>query len=181
MKLICVCGSPRNGNTEWMLKHLHSLAGSKGIDSELLLLRKLDISTCNGCLTCDTGGKNRPGVCSIRDGMQDIYPKLLSADMMVFGTPVYFEMLSGLLKNFMDRTCPIWPRRAGKRFAGVAVAEEGIGSAVDNLKAYASVCGMKWAGCVTALARNPMQVAKDPGIPGELGRLFADLTSAARA
>ena len=64
MKLICVCGSPRNGNTEWMLKRLHGMAGSRGVESELLLLRKLDIGTCNGCLTCDTGGADRPGICS---------------------------------------------------------------------------------------------------------------------
>jgi len=42
--------------------------------------------------------------------MHEIYPKLVEADGLAFGTPVYFEMLSGLLKNFMDRTCPIWPR-----------------------------------------------------------------------
>ena len=28
-------------------------------------------------------------------------------DGLAFSTPVYFKMLSGLLKNFMDRTCPI--------------------------------------------------------------------------
>ena len=137
MKLISVCGSPRNGNTEWMLKQLHALAVSSGITSDLILLRKQDIKSCNGCLTCEKGGKDRKGICSIKDDMQDIYPRLLEADLIVYGTPVYFEMLSGLLKNFIDRTCPIWPRLEGKSFAGIAVAEEGIGSAIDNLKTYA--------------------------------------------
>ena len=179
MRLISVCGSPRNGNTEWMLRHLNGLADSNGIETELILLRKLDIRACKGCLVCEKGGENRAGVCSIKDDMQSIYPKLLSADLIVFGTPVYFEMLSGLLKNFMDRTCPIWPRLEGKCFAGVAVAEEGIGSAVENLKTYASVCSMKWAGCATALAKNPRQVAKSGNITAELERLLADLKRAA--
>jgi multimeric flavodoxin WrbA len=175
VKLILVCGSPRNGNTEWMLKHLLSLAEADGADAELILLRRLDIKMCNGCLTCEEGGKNRKGLCAIRDDMQGIYPRLMRADAIVFGTPVYFEMVSGLLKNFMDRTCPIWPRLEDKRFAGIAVAEEGIGTAVDNLKTYAAVCGMSWAGSVTALAKKPREVSKSTGIGEKLQELYLAL------
>ena len=63
-------------------------------------------------------------------------------------------MLSGLLKNFMDRTCPVWTSLEGKLLVGIAVAEEGIGKAVENLKTYGSVCGMRWGGYVTALAKT---------------------------
>jgi multimeric flavodoxin WrbA len=179
MKLCSVCGSPRNGNTEWMLKQLHAMAVSGGITSDIVLLRKQDIKACRGCLTCEKGGKNRKGICSIKDDMQEIYPRLLEADLIVFGTPVYFEMLSGLLKNFIDRTCPIWPSLEGKSFAGIAVAEEGIGSAIDNLKTYASICNMKWAGSVTALAKKPRQVAGDEKIIGQLRRLVSGFKSSA--
>jgi multimeric flavodoxin WrbA len=178
MKLISVCGSPRNGNTEWMLKQLHALAASRGISSDLILLRKHEIKPCNGCLSCEKGGKDRKGICSIKDDMQDIYPRLLEADIIVYGTPVYFEMLSGLLKNFIDRTCPIWPKLEGKSFAGIAVAEEGIGSAIDNLKTYASLCNMRWAGSVTALAKKPRQVAGDEKIVEQLQRLVSGFESA---
>lgn len=119
MKLLSVCGSPRNGNTEWMLKHLHALA-----------------------------------------------------DAIVFGTPVYFEMVSGLLKNFMDRTCPVWTKLEDKLFAGIAVAEEGIGTAIDNLKTYAAVCDMTWSGSVTALAKKPRDITKFEGIGEQLGQLY---------
>ncbi len=175
MKLLLVCGSPRNGNTEWMLKHLQGLALAEGVEAELLLLRKLNIKLCNGCLACEAGGTNRKGVCTIRDDMQRIYPKLIQADAIVFGTPVYFEMVSGLLKNFMDRTCPVWPRLEEKRFAGMAVAEEGIGTAIDNLKTYAAVCGMNWAGCVTALAKKPREVSKIEGLSEQLQHLYLSL------
>jgi multimeric flavodoxin WrbA len=175
MKLVIVCGSPRNGNTEWMLKHLHGLAAADGAESELLLLRKLDVKMCNGCLACEAGGKNRKGLCAIKDDMQGVYPRLLQADAIVFGTPVYFEMVSGLLKNFMDRTCPLWTRLGHKRFAGVAVAEIGIGTTIDNLKTYASLCGMNWAGCVTALAKKPREAMKIEGIGEQLGQLYLTL------
>ena len=175
MKLLSVCGSPRNGNTEWLLKHLHALAVADGAEAELLLLRKLDIKMCNGCLSCEAGGKHRKGICSIGDDMQAIYPKLLQADFIVFGTPVYFEMISGLLKNFMDRTCPVWTALEDKRLAGIAVAEEGIGTAIDNLKTYGAVCGMDWAGSVTVLAKRPRDAAKIEGIEEKLAHLYADL------
>ena len=66
-----------------------------------------------------------PGVV-IRDDMPELYPELLAADGWAIGTPGYFDLLSGLLKNFMDRTCPIWPKLSGKPVVGMAVAEEGM-------------------------------------------------------
>ena len=171
MKVIGICGSPRKGNTEWMLRKLLKGATREGADSELILLREKDIRTCDGCLSCEAGGKQRKGICRIQDDMQEIYPKLVEADGLAFGTPVYFEMLSGLLKNFIDRTCPIWPRLELKPMVGIAVAEESIGKAVENLRTYSSVCGMRWVGEVTALAKTREQISKDIDIERRLERL----------
>jgi multimeric flavodoxin WrbA len=103
--------------------------------------------------------------------MQEIYPKLLAADIIILGTPVYFYMLSGLLKNFLDRTCPIWTKLEGKKAAGIAVAEESFGQTIANLKNYASCCGMRWVGSVTALAKTPGEVARDKQVERRLARL----------
>ena len=103
--------------------------------------------------------------------MVDVYPKILAADTIILATPVYFEMLSGLLKNFMDRTCPIWTKLESKRIAGLAVAEFGIGQTINNFKSYASVCSLEWIGGVTALAKTPGEVAKDKYISRKLSRL----------
>ena len=175
MKVVGICGAPRRGNTEGMLRSLLEAVARRGADTELVLLRRKSIKGCNGCLTCEVGGKARQGVCKIKDDMQEIYPKLLEADCLVLGTPVYFEMLSGLLKNFIDRTCPIWPRLEGKLFAGIAVAEEGVGKAVDNLRTYCSVCGMRWAGYATALAKTPGQVSEDNKVEKRLQQLASKL------
>ena len=161
MKIIGISGSPRRGNTEWMLKTLIQQAARNGAEVELLLLRKMDVRMCRGCLTCEEGGKERKGICKIKDDMTEVYPKLLAADAIVLATPGYFEMLSGLLKNFLDRTCPIWPRLEGKKIAGLAVAEEGIGQAIQNFKTYASLCKMQWVGSATALAKTPGEVAQN--------------------
>ncbi len=178
MKVVGICGSPRRSNTEWMLRKLLEMAAKAGAETELILLREEDIKGCDGCLTCEVGGKERKGVCSIQDDMQHIYPKLLEADGLAFGTPVYFEMISGLLKNFMDRTCPIWPKLELKPIVGIAVAEEGIGKAIENMRTYASVCGMRWVGHATALAKAPRQVERDREVERRLEQLSRKLFGA---
>jgi multimeric flavodoxin WrbA len=177
MKLVGICGSPRKGNTEWMLREFLEAATKAGAETELILLREKDIKGCDGCLSCEAGGKERRGICKIQDDMQQIYPKLLEADGLAFGTPAYFKMLSGLLKNFMDRTCPIWPKLELKPIIGIAVAEEGVGKAIENLKTYSSVCGMRWVGHVTALAKAPKQVSKNREVKRRLERLARKLVS----
>jgi multimeric flavodoxin WrbA len=171
MIVVGVCGSPRKGNSEWMLARVMEEASRKGAQVETLLLRKTDVRMCKGCLACEDGGKDRPGVCTIKDDMAWVYPKLLAADALVLATPGYFEMLSGLLKNSLDRTCAIWPRLEGKRIAGLAVAEEGTGQTISNLKAYASLCKMKWVGGVAVLAKGPGAVAGIEGLESRLTRL----------
>jgi multimeric flavodoxin WrbA len=171
VKVIGICGSPRKGNSEWMLSCVMQELALAGAGVETLLLRKMDIRMCLGCLACEEGGRQRPGVCKIKDDMSGVYPKLLEADAIVLASPGYFEMLSGLLKNFMDRTCAIWPRLEGKRMVGLAVAEEGIGQTVQNFKVYARLCKMEWIGSVTVLAKNPGDAAKIEGLERRLKRL----------
>lgn len=171
MKIVAVCGSPRKGNTEWMLTRLLEQLTLEGAQVELLLLRKMDIKICTGCLKCE----DRKGACSLKDDMQDTYPKLLEADAIVLGTPVYFDMLSGLMKNFIDRTCPLWTKMQGKPSVGLAVAEDGIGQAIRNLKAYAKICQFDWVGSVTSLAKEPGQVKQHRGIDRRLKHLAHQL------
>jgi len=181
MKVVGICGSPRKGNTEWMLRKLLDEVANGGVETELILLREKHIKGCDGCLSCEIGGTERKGACRIQDDMQQIYSKLMEADGFAFGTPVYFDMLSGLLKSFMDRTCPIWPSLQSKPVVGVAVAEAGIGQAIANLKSYSGICGMRWVGQATALAKLPRQVAKDKDAELQLERLGRKLVRALRA
>lgn len=171
MKVIGVCGSPRRGNTEWMLGKLCEALEKGGAEVEILLLRQMDIKMCRGCLVCEKGGKARQGDCVIKDDMTAVYPKLLAADVIVLATPGYMGLLSGLLKNFLDRTCAVWPRLEGKRIAGLAVAEETTGQVMQNLKYYAKLLKMDWAGSVFTFAKLPGDAAKKPGLEKRINRL----------
>jgi multimeric flavodoxin WrbA len=178
MKLLAVCGSPRKGNTEWMLTKLLESAREAGAESELILLRQKDIKLCRGCLTCEVGRDQKPGVCVIKDDMSPLLAKMLEADGIVFGTPVYFYMLSGLLKNFLDRTVPIWPLLKGKKAAGVAVAEDGVGKTFENLRTYTDLCGMTWVGEVSTLATKPGEVASNEAVAVSLAGLARRMVEA---
>ena len=178
MKIIGISGSPRSGNTEWMLrKFLEEIAGN-GVDTELIYLRNLEIKGCDGCYSCEVIGKVQKGTCRIQDNMQQIYPKLLEANGLVLGTPVYCGLLSGLLKNFMDRTCPICPSLKGKPIVGIVVAEEVFGKTVENLKTYSSSSGMRWIGHVTALGKTPRVVSRDKELKLRLKQLAKKLINA---
>jgi multimeric flavodoxin WrbA len=171
MKILGFCGSPRNGNTEWMIEKLLEGARSAGAETEHILLRDKDIRLCTGCLSCEMKDEETPGVCVIKDDMEPLLEKMLAADAFVFGTPVYFYMLSGLLKNVMDRTIPVWPLLKGKSAAGVAVAEDSVGKALENLRTYADVCGLEWAGDVSAFAKTAGEIAGNEGIGAALAGL----------
>jgi multimeric flavodoxin WrbA len=177
MKVVAICGSHRKGNTEWMLKKLLERVEENGAEVELILLRKANVKMCLGCLSCEEGGKDRKGICKIKDDMNALYPELLAADCLVFGTPAYFELVSGILKKFMDRTCAIWPGLEGKPLAGVAVAEEGIGQAIQNFKTYAALCKMPWVGSVTGLAKDPGEIAGNKNVARRLIKLADKITA----
>lgn len=100
-KILFISGSMRKGNTEHILSKIY-----ESIDSdlkELILLKNKNIKFCKGCLTC----YKKPD-CTIKDDMADILPKILNSDILILGTPNYYENVSGLMKNFMDRCHPFY-------------------------------------------------------------------------
>ncbi len=106
-KILFISGSMRKGNTEYVLSEIH-----RSIDSdskELILLKDKNIKFCKGCLTCYT----KQG-CTIKDDMEAILPKILNSDILVLGSPNYYENVSGLMKNFMDRCHPFYEHELTK-------------------------------------------------------------------
>jgi len=98
--ILLISGSPRKGNTEFILSSIYKAV--KG-EKELILLRNKKIGYCSGCLYCE-----KHNACSINDGMREIYEKIRKADVIIIGTPNYFDNVTGILKVFMDRTNPFY-------------------------------------------------------------------------
>lgn len=97
MKIIGICGSPRNKNTYNMIR---VAIGGFG---DVVNLKEKKISPCNDCRRCHKTGK-----CDLSDQMNGIYEKLEQSDAIVLGSPTYFDNVSGLMKNFMDRCLPYY-------------------------------------------------------------------------
>ena len=94
---------------------------SVGHEVEKIRLAKLRIEPCLGCCACE-----KTGVCAQRDDMAIFLPKLKEADVIVLASPVYFYTLCGRLKNFIDRTLPLYPHEgfAGKKWQLIISAAE---------------------------------------------------------
>jgi len=101
-KILLISGSPREGNTEYILSGIQN---SLGDVSELILLRNLSYNHCRGCLACYETGE-----CVQCDDMKKIFNKLLKADLIVIGSPLYYGNVSGLMKSFIDRTIPAYEK-----------------------------------------------------------------------
>jgi multimeric flavodoxin WrbA len=105
-KILGVMGSPRrNGNTHILISRILEGAGAEGAVGDIIFLDDLAIQECNGCHACWEGTE-----CSKDDDMNNIYPKIIESDGIVFGTPVYWYGPTALIKGFIDRfvyfNCP---------------------------------------------------------------------------
>jgi len=122
MKILALMGSPRKqGNTDLLINEILAGVENAGHNHEKLDLYDLDISPCTDCRDCKTGA------CSIDDDMLDLYPKIESADVIIFGTPLYWYDPSGPMKLFMDRLLPYseTEKLKGKRALLVIPSAEG--------------------------------------------------------
>jgi len=100
LKVIGIICSPRKrGNTEILMTEALKGAQEFGMVTEPLSISDLEIEPCDGCFACRSSGK-----CKKNDDMQLVYPKLLEADGIIFGTPVYLWSMTGQAKILMDRT-----------------------------------------------------------------------------
>lgn len=104
MKILAINGSPRKkGNTATLLGHALDGAGSKGAATELVHLYALDFKGCVSCFECKKIGGKSYGRCAVKDGLTPVLAKVLEADALIVGTPVYFGAESGEMRSFLER------------------------------------------------------------------------------
>ena len=173
MKIIGISGSPRKGNTEFMVKTCLEACKKAGAKTELVLLRERNIKGCKGCEDyC-----NDKGVCFIKDDdMNEINNKLVKADGFIIGSPTYFDTVPGLLKNFLDRTHPLYaPKKLkGKRVIIISVGtadEESIRKTIKYLETFCEIYEMKVLDYTWAKADGPNKVAKNKKVIKKLQNL----------
>jgi len=124
MDILGLVGSPRRGgNTDILVEAVLSSARGCGHVSHTIYLAEHEIGPCIDCRGCKLGRRE----CVVQDGMQPLYQRLDGADVLVFGTPVYWYGPTGTMKQFVDRLRPYYAngRLRGKRALVAAAAGEG--------------------------------------------------------
>jgi len=102
MKVIAFNGSPRkNGNTNRALEVVLQEIAKEGIDTELVQMGCEDLAPCQACNVC-VQKKDRK--CKRKDDkVNEWIQKMIEADGIIIGSPVYFGSMTAQTKAFVDR------------------------------------------------------------------------------
>lgn len=106
-----VCSPRSGGNTEILVRKALESAEKEGAETEPWSIAGKDVKPCDHCLTCI-----KTGQCHIKDDMQALYPKMIAADGIILGSPVYFWSVTAQAKTVIDRTYAL--RRPTNRLEG---------------------------------------------------------------
>jgi multimeric flavodoxin WrbA len=154
VNILAFVGSPRKGgNTDILIDEILNGSKSKGYTCEKVYLYRQRISPCIDCRRCKKGRL----ICPIKDGMQDIYPKISEADVILFGTPNYWYGPTGPMKLLFDRMRPFVANGGAKGKKAVIVSPSAEGprscaSIVKMLRMSFDYLGMKYAGKILVTA-----------------------------
>ena len=101
MKVLMINGSPRKrGNTQALLGAAAKEIKGRGIDVDQISLAELRVEPCTGCMACS----DKPLICPIKDDGVKVFKRMLKADGLLFGSPVYFGGVTAQLKALFDRS-----------------------------------------------------------------------------
>lgn len=96
--LVIQGGGRPNGNTTRLVEQFMRGAQEGEHQVEVISLLKHEIKGCIGCNACRYG---KP--CIQQDGFNELVPKIKSADLIVFASPLYFWTVSSKIKAFIER------------------------------------------------------------------------------
>ncbi|MCF7926583.1 MAG: flavodoxin family protein [Candidatus Izimaplasma sp.] len=158
-KVILINGSFRKQNTFKLLNRIKKML--KGHTISMLDLNQINIKPCTGCQKCLTTDE-----CPIDDDVKDLYTKLLDADGLIIGSPVYMRDISGYLKVMFDRGCKYYhrPKLAGKPVFFVTTTQaSGSKNTIRTMKDLALQWGSIYTGHISRTMfniQNPIKQTK---------------------
>ncbi len=100
IKVLGICGSPRVGNSKFLLEEALDSAkfASEEIEVEYYSIRGKKIGGCVMCQSCEKDGQ-----CIIKDDYHELLKKWIEADVILYSVPVYHMGIPSQLKAFIDR------------------------------------------------------------------------------
>ena len=165
MKVVAFNGSPRrDGNTAIMIRHVFGELEKRGIETELVQLADKAI---HGCIACEKCSENKDRRCAIdNDAANEYIEKMLGADGIILGSPVYFQDVTSEMIALIDRTGYV-SRSNGRMFkkkvgaAVVAVRRSGAIHSLDTMGHFFLSGEMVIVGRAMGVGRAKGEVEKD--------------------
>ncbi len=101
MKVIAINGSPRrDGNTAILIKEVFKVLENYGIETESIQLGNKPVHGCTACMKCR---EIQDGKCHIKnDHLNLCLQKMVEADGIIIGSPVYFADVTTEIKALID-------------------------------------------------------------------------------
>lgn len=128
MKVFAVNASPRkNMNTSALLESFLSGASFAGAETKIINLYDYNFKGCIECYGCKLLGGASYGKCAARDEISPVLAEISDADIVVFGSPIFFADVSGELRSFMERL--LYPYSAFIKDAPRTIAPKNIRTA----------------------------------------------------
>ncbi len=154
-KIVAINGSPHGGigNTSLMIEMFRPTLEQEGFELEVITLHDKEIDYCTGCALCLEKGK-----CWIPDDHRGIVKKLLAADGVILGAPVYFFHVPAQMKTFLDRSLAWGHKPPATYKPGLALsvaAAFGETEVANYLARLLGVYGAYSVGTLSALATGP--------------------------
>jgi multimeric flavodoxin WrbA len=174
--VVAVLGSPRRGNTSYLVDVALEEFAARGARTEKIKLVDYRIEPCQGHDECAS-----LAACPIDDDMPQLLQKVYAADLLLLASPVYYDNVSGPMKLFIDRNCHHYYQ--GIFFAARAVGLLAIGGS-SGLKKTIATLGRYVAFssnerlqplAVSGFARRPDEAAASPDLVQKVRRLAADM------
>lgn len=109
IKIVGIAGSPRRGNTELLVKEALKAAESIGdVETEFISLAGKKIQPCKADYRCTIEGTfDLPCPTIPDDDANEILKKLVLADGIIVGSPVYWGGVTAQLKALFDRSMSV--------------------------------------------------------------------------
>ncbi|WP_346857452.1 flavodoxin family protein [uncultured Draconibacterium sp.] len=101
MKVVAFNGSPRReGNTAILIDEMFKILNAKGIETEKIQLGNKPVHGCTACGKCR---EIQDGKCHIKnDHLNYCIEKMIEADGIILGSPVYFADVTSEIKALID-------------------------------------------------------------------------------
>nr|WP_314466398.1 flavodoxin family protein [uncultured Clostridium sp.] len=118
MKIVTVMGSPKkHGKTAAALECLEKKLLSQGHEIDRINITDYHINGCLGCYAC-MQNKDAAG-CIQNDDTEQVFMRIISADAVIYASPLYSFDLTAQLKPLVDRSFSLTntPLLDGKRVA----------------------------------------------------------------